>query len=209
MLRGCMSEVLTGDPESLAPSLWLADSACLAYPKGKQAKGRPTMLELVHQDIGYRHPFVDGTKGGHQVRDYGRGDDRQAGYISQIRMHIEERMSDRLCHPLVDRQVHAGALDSPVGLPGFARTLCATATHFGIPIGTPFYFEFCSRHRGLCDEAFTAAGIPPPPPYELRPPRQMRIDPPAPKTPYPYPTASPSAGTGRGAGGEATEAPRA
>ena len=105
-------------------------------------------------------------------------------------------MRDRLCHPLVGHQVHAGALDSPVGLSGFARTLCATATHFGTPTGTPFYFEFCSRHCGLCDESYTASGIPPPPPERLYPAAPMRIDPPAPKTPYPYPTVSPSAGRG-------------
>ena len=96
---------------------------------------------------------MDGIKGGNQVRDYGQGSDRQAGYLTQVRDRIEERMGDKLCHPLAEHQRRTGNLDHPVGILGFARTLCATAGYYGLPIATPFYFRHLSQQREVCEEA--------------------------------------------------------
>ena len=103
ILHDCLVETLGDYPEHLGPSLWLADSVCLVYPKGRPSLAYPTMLELVRQDIRWSRPCSDGTKGGNQVRDEGQGPDRQAGYLSQARVYVKERMSDQLCRPLVER----------------------------------------------------------------------------------------------------------
>ena len=154
ILHDCLLETLGDYPEHRGPSLWLADGVCLVYPKNKPSLAYPTMLELVRQDIRWNHPYMDGIKGGNQVRDYGQGSDRQAGYLTQVRDHIEERMGDKLCHPLAEHQRRTGNLDHPVGTLGFARTLCATAGYYGLPIATPFYFRYLSQQREICKEAF-------------------------------------------------------
>ena len=65
-------------------------------------------------------------------------------------------MRGKLCHPLVEHQRRTGSLGHPVGLSGFARTLCATAGYYGLPTATPFYFRYISQRRGICEEAYAS-----------------------------------------------------